>query len=60
MIKRFLFLILSMILIMTGIWLNRLGFDRVERLRLIERIPRTDINTLVRGEANISGKVVSY
>ncbi len=39
-----------------GILITQQGFQRVETLRRIERIPRTSIRGLIPGEANLSGR----
>lgn len=56
MLKRLLHLPLLLILLAIGIWVTKQGFQRVETLRQIERIPRTDINALIPGEANLAGR----
>lgn len=57
MMKRVAFLPLLLICFALGILLNRQGFNRIEDLRKIERIPRSTIAALIPGEANVSGKV---
>lgn len=57
MLKRLLYLPLMVILFTAGLLLNKLGFERIEALRRIERIPRSSINALIPGEANVRGVV---
>lgn len=55
MLKKLLYLLLMIASAAAGFFLNKAGFDRIEALRKIERIPRCTVAALIPGEANISG-----
>jgi len=55
MFRRLLWILLTVLFFVSGAASTRYGFDRIETLRKVERVPRTTIGALIPGEANVSG-----
>ncbi len=58
--KKALFFGAAIALLGLGLLLSRCSLEQVEELRIMERIPRTQIAGLIPGEANIAGTAGSY
>lgn len=58
--KKILLFVLLPLFLGLGILLNKYGFDKIEELRSIERIPQVPIAALIPSEANITGLAQVY
>lgn len=57
MFKRLLWLSAALVVGLIGVFLVRSAFERMQQMRMIERIPRVAVSDMIPGEANLSGRV---
>ena len=60
MFKKILWMAMAAACGAAGVFIVRVAFDRMQDLRVIERIPRVSVADLIPGEANLSGQVELY
>ncbi len=57
LLKLLVWLVMTVVCGLIGVFFVRVAFERVQQMRTIERIPRVSVAALIPGEANLSGKV---